>query len=63
MMLAITSVFAISYLPYHLESIPNELILRIYLINNATNPIIYSFMDLRFRRHVISVFKYMSGCG
>ena len=79
MMLTITVVFAISYLPFiiisiltamledywedmsQVESVLNDLILRIYLVNNAVNPIIYSFWDLRFRRECLSLFLRMCG--
>ena len=79
MMLTITAVFAISYLPFiiisilttmlddywedmgHVESVLSDLILRIYLVSNAANPIIYSFWDLRFRRGCLALFR--SFCG
>ncbi|KAL4217891.1 hypothetical protein ACF0H5_022630 [Mactra antiquata] len=75
MMLTITVVFIISYLPFIVISIVDTLdeslwssasdtwlliydfLLRIYIINNVANPIIYGFWDSRFRKEVLNLFK------
>lgn len=77
MMLTITVVFIISYLPFIVISILDtldprlwyqasktelwvyDLLLRIYLINNVANPIIYGFWDARFRKETLNLLKKM----
>ncbi|XP_052251181.1 D(2) dopamine receptor A-like [Dreissena polymorpha] len=80
MMLTITIVFIVTYLPFiaismvdaidddfwnalsDFEVVFYDLILRIYLLNNIANPIIYSFMDVKFRREVVKILKGIFGC-
>ncbi|XP_033748291.1 uncharacterized protein LOC117333218 [Pecten maximus] len=56
----VTLVYVISFLPTFLMSnnvIPNNrVIYYMYFINNASNPIIYSFMNQRFRMEVAKLF-------
>ncbi|XP_021349872.1 uncharacterized protein LOC110448130 [Mizuhopecten yessoensis] len=56
----VTLVYVISFLPTFLMSnnvIPNHrVIYYLYFINNASNPIIYSFMNQRFRKEVAKLF-------
>lgn len=80
MMMTITVVFIIAYLPFIIisimdsmddefwktltdtESLLVDLLLRLYLINNVANPIIYSFWDNRFRREASLLLKNMLCC-
>ncbi|KAH3709554.1 hypothetical protein DPMN_069018 [Dreissena polymorpha] len=80
MMLTITIVFIVTYLPFMVLSVVTTLvydfwdglpgyeevlydsILRLYLLNNIANPIIYSFMDVKFIREVASMFKGIFRC-
>lgn len=80
MMMTITVVFIIAYLPFiiisildsvdddfwktltYTESLLTDLLLRLYLINNVANPIIYSFWDNRFRREASILLKKMICC-
>ncbi|XP_060064676.1 uncharacterized protein LOC132545028 [Ylistrum balloti] len=56
----VTLVYVIAFLPTFLMSnnvIPNHrVIYYMYFINNASNPIIYSFMNQRFRMEVAKLF-------
>ncbi|XP_060569516.1 orexin receptor type 2-like [Ruditapes philippinarum] len=81
MMMTITIVFIISYLPFMIISVMDnldetfwdrlteskaiifDLLLRIYLINNAANPIIYSFWDFRFRKETAILISKVFCCG
>ncbi|XP_045182382.1 cholecystokinin receptor type A-like [Mercenaria mercenaria] len=80
MMMTITIVFIIAYLPFIIISTMDnldetfwddlaeskaliyDLLLRIYLINNAANPIIYSFWDARFRTETVRLFRKILFC-
>ena len=44
------------------ESVLSNLALRMYLVNNVTNPIVYSFWDLRFRSECLTLLTYLCGC-
>ena len=80
MMLTITTIYVLSYLPFIIvstltavnddfweskgkfESILTDLALRMYLVNNVTNPIVYSFWDLKFREECLALFRRLCGC-
>jgi hypothetical protein len=80
MMMTITIVFIIAYLPFiiismvdvldekfwekltYWEALLYDFLLRIYLINHAANPIIYSFWDDRFRKESVKSFKSVLLC-
>ncbi|XP_053383050.1 cholecystokinin receptor type A-like [Mercenaria mercenaria] len=80
MMMTITIVFVISYLPFIVisimdtveealwtdmtvtESLLLDLMLRSYLINNAANPVIYSFWDNRFRNETKRLLRKFAFC-
>ncbi|XP_060571437.1 orexin receptor type 2-like [Ruditapes philippinarum] len=80
MMLTITVVFIISYLPFIIisildstdedfwadrgiiESVFLDFMLRLYLVNNVANPIIYSFWDHRFRKETKLLLKKLTCC-
>ena len=58
----ITTVYTIAFLPMFLEThgvIERNEIIYLYFINNAANPIIYSFMNTRFRKDVQRMFAAM----
>ena len=81
MMMTITIVFIVTYLPfiamsiidsliedfwedlYTHESVLYDLLLRLYLLNNVANPLIYGFWDDRFRREVIRLIRKLVCCG
>ncbi|XP_045182210.2 cholecystokinin receptor type A-like [Mercenaria mercenaria] len=80
MMMTITIVFVISYLPFIVisiidsidetlwfdmpvaESLLLDLMLRLYLINNVANPVIYSFWDKRFRKEIKRLLRKVACC-
>lgn len=80
MMMTITIVFILTYLPFIALSIVDvineefwddltanetvlyDLLLRLYLLNNVANPLIYSFWDNRFRREVIRLVRKLACC-
>ncbi|XP_060571428.1 orexin receptor type 2-like [Ruditapes philippinarum] len=80
MMLTITVVFIVSYLPFIIisildsidegfwdgrtivESVFLDCMLRLYLVNNVTNPVIYSFWDEKFRRETKLLLIRLSCC-
>lgn len=56
----VTLVYIVSFLPTFLVSyqvIENEAVFYVYFINNAANPIIYSFMNRKFRAEVKALLK------
>lgn len=44
------------------ENILYNFCLRTYFINNMSNPLIYAFLDIRFRREVVSLLKKIIKC-
>lgn len=61
----ITTVYIIAFLPMflitHKALQQNEILFYFYFINNAANPVIYSFMNRKFRHDIWKMFTRKSG--
>lgn len=80
MMMTITVVFILTYLPFIIVSLVDtlfenfwtslsengqiicDIFLRLYLINNFANPLIYGFWDKRFRTEVVLLIRSITCC-